>query len=129
MTSFVVRVKADQLDFVAGLILGDRLARALRHDQVRGEDAAQVRVGGDQVGHHVQACRRHAIRVLVGNKFQARIFGRKLLLEAFGALVQRTDARNRGDQRDLTLRLAVFRLRWRRRARRQRPGQPARYRW
>ena len=73
----VVVVEADQLDLVLQLVLGDRLARALRHDQVAGEDAAQIRVGGDQVGHDVEAGRGLAVRDLVRDQFQAGIFGRQ----------------------------------------------------
>ena len=45
-------------------------------------------MGGDQIGHDVQAGGWHTIRNFVGSQFQAGVFGRNFLLEAFGALVQ-----------------------------------------
>src|SRR4029077_3399590 len=76
----VVRIEADKFDFVGDVVLGDRLARAPRHDQVGRKNAAQLGLVGDQVGHDVQAGRRHAVGNLVGDEFQARIFGCDLLL-------------------------------------------------
>ena len=108
LDELVVAVEADQLDLVLGLVLGDRLDRALRHDQVRGEDAAQVRVGGEQVGRDVETAVGRAVGDLVGDQLEARILGGELLLEALGALVERADARQVGDQRDVALGLAVL---------------------
>ena len=46
---------------------------------------------------------------LSATSFKPWILGRDLLLEALGALVQRTDAGNRRNQRHVTLGLAIFR--------------------
>ena len=61
-------------------------------DQIVGEHAAQVRIGGDEVGHDVEAGRGLAVRDLVGDQLQAGILGRQLFLEALVARLERSDA-------------------------------------
>ena len=106
---FIVRVETDQFDFICDLVLGDRLSCALGHNEIRGEHSAKVRIGCDQVGHDVQGSRRLTVSNLVSNEFQTRIFRRYFLFESLGTLIKRTDAGNRGDERDIPLRLAIFR--------------------
>ena len=100
--------KPIELYRVGLLVLCDRLTGALRHDEVGREDAPQVRIGGDKVGHDVEAGRCLTVRHLVRDQFEAGILGRDLLLEALGALIERADSRQRGDERDVALGLPVF---------------------
>src|ERR1700734_847445 len=51
---------------------------------------------------------RPVVAPLVGDQFQAGIFGGELFLEALGARVERADAGDRGDEGDIAFRLAGF---------------------
>ncbi len=86
LISFSSLSKPMSADLAGQIVFGDRLADALRHDQVGGEDALQIRVGGDQVGSDVEAGRCLAVGIFVGDELQARIFRLDLLDEAFAAL-------------------------------------------
>src|SRR6185437_14450072 len=87
---------------------GDRLARALALDEIVREYAAQVRVGGDEIGHDVEAGRRLTVGNLVGDQLEAGIFRGEFLLEAFVAGLKRADAWKMRNQRHVALGLSVF---------------------
>ena len=63
-----------------------------------------------QIGHDVEAGGRLAVGDAVGDDLDARIFRGDLFLEALGALIQRPDARQRGDDGDIAGGLAGLRL-------------------
>src|SRR5690606_29999508 len=106
----VVAVEADDPDLVAELVFGDRLSNTLRHDEIGSEDTDEVGVGGDQVGHDIEAGGGLTVGIFVGDDLQPRIFGGDLIEETFAALVERADARQAGDDGDLAFLLAGRRL-------------------
>jgi hypothetical protein len=106
----IIPVEADQIDRVPRLVrlaLGHGFGRPLRHNQIRGEHAAQFGMRGDDLCHDLAGGCRLAIGDPLGDDTQGAIFRRDLLLEALGTLIERGDPGQSGDERHIAFGIGV----------------------
>jgi hypothetical protein len=95
-----VGIKADKIDDVAVrvcLLASKGLRGSAGHDQVRDEDATELRIVRDELRHHTQSRIGLSVADFMDDDIQRSVFGGNLILETFGALINRSDIDRRRD--------------------------------